>query len=106
MSRFESSCPGKAILDKIRQYKENNDEVVYLDTHYDNYLETQEGKPACPSLPERFPGWKLYGKVAELCEENDKCFKETFGSIELVSYLSENKYDSVELIGWCLISVF
>ncbi|MGI6630598.1 MAG: cysteine hydrolase family protein [Bacillota bacterium] len=92
----------KPILDKIRQYKENNDEVVFtFDTHYDNYLETQEGKNLpVPHCLKDSPGWKLYGKVAELCEENDKCFhKETFGSIELVSYLSENKYDSVELIG-------
>ena len=33
------------IISKIKEYEANNDEVVYtLDTHGENYMETQEGK--------------------------------------------------------------
>ncbi|MGI6066659.1 MAG: cysteine hydrolase family protein [Bacillota bacterium] len=92
----------KAICAKIEEYKENGDEVVFtLDTHFCSYLMTQEGKnlpvPHCFWHTE---GWHLYGKVADLCQDEDRCFeKETFGSTELAHYLEKNEYDCVELVG-------
>lgn len=90
------------IADKIGQYRRNNDEVVFtFDTHYEDYLSTQEGR----NLPVRHcirdtAGWELYGSISGLCEETTRCFeKNTFGSLELASYMAENKYDSVELVG-------
>lgn len=99
------------IADKIKEYKNSGDEVCFtLDTHYDNYLSTQEGI----HLPfvhcvKGTQGHKLFGKVAELKENTDKCFeKETFGSKELFEYLADKKYESVELCGVvtniCIIS--
>lgn len=92
----------KTIGQKIQLYKHNGDEVVFtLDTHMDNYLETQEGK----KLPishciKNTEGWKLYGEVAKLCDNTTKSFeKVTFGSLELAAYLEKNRYDYVELIG-------
>ena len=53
------------IAEKIRSYGKGN--VFYtLDTHYDNYLETREGK----NLPvvhciKNTPGWDVYGKTKQ-----------------------------------------
>ena len=50
------------IAAKIKEYEESGDEIVYtLDTHADNYLNTQEGK----NLPvthciKGTDGWGLY----------------------------------------------
>jgi len=48
----------KAIGQKIEQYKQNGDEVVFaLDTHNDNYLQTPEAeKPACSTLYQEYGG--------------------------------------------------
>ncbi|MEL7568265.1 MAG: isochorismatase family cysteine hydrolase [Dehalobacterium sp.] len=92
----------KAICNKIEQYKHNNDEVVFtFDTHGTDYLQTQEGKNLpVPHCFRNSEGWNLYGKVSDFCGQGDKCFhKKTFGSMELAAYLTQNKYDSVELIG-------
>lgn len=92
----------KAICEKIEQYKQNGDEVVFtFDTHNSDYLQTQEGKNLpVPHCFRNTEGWDLYGRVAQFCDAGDKCFeKETFGSMELAAYLSQNRYDCIELIG-------
>jgi len=92
----------KAIGQKIEQYRQNSDEVIFtLDTHNDNYLQTQEGKNLpVPHCLRNTEGWTVYGKIADLCDETTKRFeKATFGSLELASYLGEKEYDRVELIG-------
>ena len=90
------------IYNKIKQYKENNDDVIYtFDTHYEDYLQTYEGK----NLPFKHcikgsNGHKLYGKVASLFTENDIYFeKETFPSLELANYLKDKEYQEIELCG-------
>ena len=86
----------------IQDYHENNDDVIFtFDTHQENYLETQEGR----NLPivhciENSDGWKLYGKVATLVQENDYCInKPGFGSLELGNYLADKNYQSITLVG-------
>jgi len=90
------------ICQKIEQYKQNGDEIVFtLDTHTDNYLQTQEGKklPVLHCL-RNTEGWNLYGKIADLCDETSKRFEKiTFGSLELAAYLTNKEYDCIELIG-------
>lgn len=90
------------ILDKIRQYRQSGDEVVFtFDTHDADYKETQEGK----KLPvehciKNTEGWNLYGKISSAQTDADQCFqKNTFGSLKLAEYLAENGYDRVELVG-------
>lgn len=92
----------KAICEKIEQYQKNKDEVVFtFDTHGQDYLQTREGK----NLPvshciKNSKGWNLHGKVADLCDQDHRCFnKETFGSMELAEYLKKDEYDEIELIG-------
>ncbi len=91
-----------SIVQKIQQYKNNNDEIIFtFDTHATDYLNTQEGR----NLPVQHcvkgtKGWELYGKVAEFCDEKTKCFeKNTFGSMDMAEYLKKNHYEQVELVG-------
>lgn len=90
------------IAEKIKEYRNNNDEIIFtLDTHNENYLNTLEGKnlpiPHCIINTE---GHNLYGKIADLKSDTDKCFlKCTYGSDELFEYLKNRDYISVELCG-------
>jgi nicotinamidase-related amidase len=89
------------IIQLIKDYKENNDEIIYtLDTHYDNYSETLEGKylpiPHCIKNTE---GWQLYGKTKDLLKDC-KCFeKNTFPSLDLANYLVGKDYVDITLVG-------
>jgi len=96
------------IVKKIAEYE--NDEVIYtLDTHFDNYTDTFEGK----NLPishciKGTDGHALYGQLKELLKDK-KCFeKNTFPSLELGKYLESKDYDKIELCGLvsniCVIS--
>lgn len=87
----------EGIATKIWEYMESGDYVIFtMDTHKDNYLETQEGK----CLPTKHcikgtQGWELYGKVGEMYEqyksnENIKRVeKPTFGSTTLGRVLTD-----------------
>ena len=95
------------ILNKIKEYEANNDHIIYtLDTHYDEYLETQEGKglPIKHCIHET-EGHALYGKIfdhyyQETYESNEVVFKDSFGSVDLMKMLIERKqYDVIELVG-------
>ena len=80
-------------------------EVVYTrDTHFDNYLETQEGK----NLPvvhciKGSAGWQLDPRIAALCTDKSRIFdKPTFDSIDLAAYLKENQdLEHITLLGLC-----
>ncbi len=90
------------IIRKIGEYKQSGGEVVFtFDTHYENYMQTQEGRNLpVPHCLQNSKGWNLYGKVADICDESTKRFeKVTFGSMKLAEYLKEKQYDSVELVG-------
>ncbi len=102
----------KGIAGKIREYKDSGDEVVYtLDTHEQNYLDTQEGK----NLPVEHcikgsEGFELVEDLKELLQDC-LCFeKPTFGSLKLGNYINSNedKYESIEICGLvsniCVIS--
>ncbi len=98
------------VCDKIKRCIEDGYEVVFtLDTHYDNYLETQEGKKLpVPHCIKGTRGHELYGDAKKYAE-NAKIFeKNTFGSVELAEYIANGRYESVELIGLvsniCVIS--
>ena len=90
------------IAEKIAAYRREGEYVAFtLDTHYDDYLQTLEGKnlpvPHCIKGTE---GHKLYGKTAKQKLPCDMVFeKNTFPSLELAEYLKQKNYDSVELVG-------
>ena len=89
----EKVIPG--IAAKIREYEESGDEIVYtLDTHFENYMETQEGKNL--PVPHCIKGSDGHGLCEELkdCLAGKKVFeKPTFGSMELAGYIKENASD-------------
>ena len=90
------------IVEKIKQYRDNGDEVLFtFDTHDENYMSTQEGRllPIAHCVKDT-DGHKLYGRVADLVMEPDKAFyKNTFGSDDLYQYLKHEQFESIELVG-------
>lgn len=89
------------IVKKINEYIKNNDEIIFtLDTHYENYMKTKEGENLpIPHCIKDTKGHELYGKVKDLANGHLLIEKETFGSKELMKYLENKEYKSVELIG-------
>lgn len=102
--------PGADSIDKgiaglVRKYMDNDDIVIYTaDTHYENYLDTQEGKrlPVKHCL-EGTEGWQFFGETGEAYHreyETGKmflCEKETFGSSLLLKMLKDlNKSDDIK----------
>ena len=101
----------EVIEKKIKKYLKNNDDIIYtLDTHYDNYLNTQEGKrlPTVHCI-DGTKGQQVYGNVGKYLKDAKKVFKKnTFGSLELGKFLKTQDYSEVELVGlvtnMCIIS--
>ena len=90
------------IANLIDKYHNNSDDVVFtLDTHYDDYMNTNEGKSLqVPHCIKETIGHNLYGKVSQSAKESDLLFeKNTFGSDKLFEYLKNNRYSSIELVG-------
>lgn len=89
------------IVNKTLKYKYENQDIVFsLDTHYENYKSTKEGKNLpVPHCLKGQKGHELFGKVKDLSKGHLLIEKETFGSKDLMKYLENNKYDQVELIG-------
>ena len=94
------------IEQKIRLYEQEGSEVIFTqDTHYENYLETEEGK----HLPvihcqDKSPGHEIYGSIKKLSSGKKIFLKETFGSLELANYLKSRtdagvEYEAIELCG-------
>ena len=92
----------EVILKKIKDYKKNNDDIIYtLDTHDEKYLNTIEGS----NLPiihciKGTSGHALYGKLKDEIRMDSIVFeKSTFGSLDLGMYLKDKSYSEIELCG-------
>jgi len=93
-----------AVKEKIRSYPVE-DVIATMDTHPENYLETQEGK----NLPvthcvKGTEGWKIRPDIAELLEGAKIYEKPTFGSTTLaedLKALSDKEEIELEIIGLC-----
>ncbi len=91
-----------AIAAKIAAYHASHNDVAFtMDTHTEDYLNTQEGrKLPVPHCILRSPGWALYGETAKAQASADKVIqKPAFPSFTLGSWLQEQGYDQVELVG-------
>lgn len=106
-----AELPEQRIAEKIRSYRQNNDDVVFtLDTHEENYLSTQEGRNLpIPHCIRNTNGWQLFGTIAALRKDTDLCFeKSAFGSDDLYEWLKTTDYTSIEFVGLvsniCVIS--
>ena len=90
---------------KIEEYSNSSSDVIIYtrDTHYDNYLETQEGKNLpVPHCINRTHGWEIAdGLYRQGCKVVDK---PSFGSTWLPQYIISNynnRIDSIEIVGLC-----
>lgn len=95
---------------KIKEW--DGDIALTQDTHYDDYLETEEGKnlPIIHCLNRSY-GHMIHKTIMDelKLKENKRFFeKTTFASKELVDYIIANNYTDVEFVGLvtdiCVIS--
>lgn len=100
----EAAAIVDAVKDKIRSYPSENI-IATMDTHYDNYMETQEGKYLpVPHCIKGTDGWKIRPEIAELLKDAKIYEKPTFGSTALavdLKALSEREELELELVGLC-----
>lgn len=93
-----------AIVPYVKEVIENFDGKVFFtrDTHFDDYLSTQEGN----NLPVKHcikgtMGWEIRKELDDL-RKTDAIDKLTFGSKDLVDILEkENDIESITFIGLC-----
>ena len=91
------------IAAKIAACRAAGGDVAFtMDTHGPDYLSTQEGrKLPIPHCLLNSEGWQLYGRTGQALEkERDMVIgKPTFPSLWLGSWLKQQGYDRVELVG-------
>ena len=95
----ESISPAIARL--IKEFRENNDDVVFTyDTHDADYLNTTEGKYLpVPHCLKGSDGWALYPEINALLGDALVFEKPGFGSKELGHYIEKHQYDEIYLCG-------
>lgn len=106
------------VVEKLKNIDKGNTVVLFTkDTHYENYLETFEGK----MLPvehciENTPGWSINKEISSIVDhtegmirfssdkiKNSRIYKNTFGSDDLRDFLLQHKdkFNEVEFVGLC-----
>ena len=93
------------VVEKINSF--DGEIIVTYDTHFENYMETSEGKKLpVPHCIKGTDGWALDRQIQNAL--NGKKYttveKPTFGSVELpeiIKQMAGNEAFSVELIGLC-----
>ena len=94
----------EAVKEKIRSYPAA-DVIATMDTHGENYMESQEGKYLpVPHCIKGSDGWQIRPDIAELLEDAKIYEKPTFGSTALAADLkdiAEAEEIELELIGLC-----
>ena len=91
------------VAEKIQKAKEEGTDVIFtLDTHEENYLDTQEGKQLpVPHCIKNTEGWMLVPELRPLAGGCMSVEKPTFGSTRLAHIVGRAGYDEIELIGLC-----
>lgn len=88
---------------KVKEAEENGKVIIFTkDTHYENYLDTEEGKnlpvPHCIINTE---GWEITDKI-EVPNDANILQKNTFGAKFLSDYLLMcDNIKNIELVGLC-----
>lgn len=99
-----------AVAEKIRSFQGRI--YVTYDTHFENYMETAEGKKLpVPHCIEGTPGWELAPAVKAALDEADEVSvtmltKPTFGSTLLTAHIEKQcrlwgTPDEIEFVGLC-----
>lgn len=97
-----------AVTEKIQKYQAENQPIIFTkDTHFENYMETQEGKNLpVPHCIKGSKGWELCDSILKLISGKEyKIYeKVTFGSSQYAQDLGHGLYNQVtevELVGLC-----
>lgn len=100
----------QAIVLRVVEKIKTTGDVVYVtkDTHYADYLDTQEGKllPVPHCIAETY-GWNIEKNVQNALDEREEVYtyeKETFGSVDLGAALDlvwGDNLDEIILVGLC-----
>ena len=105
LGTFEAEAIVEKVASKINNF--DGDIIVTFDTHYEDYMETNEGKKLpVPHCIKGTDGWELNETVKTALKNKEFCSveKSTFGSVKLPE-LIKNKYDAnnieIEFIGLC-----
>lgn len=94
----------QAIVEKVYEKVKGFDGPVFftLDTHGENYLQTQEGRllpvPHCIKGSE---GWQLHPLLAPFSNAENCVEKPTFGSFALIEKLRPLAPDAITCVGLC-----
>ena len=93
----------KAIVPYVKKLIEDFDGKVLFtrDTHFDDYMDTQEGKnlPVYHCILDTW-GWQIHPEL-EALRNTDPIDKVTFGSSALPKILKAEKPESVTFVGLC-----
>lgn len=100
----------QAIVPRVVEKIKTTGDIVYVtkDTHYADYLDTQEGKllPVPHCIAETY-GWNIEKNVQNALDEREEVYtyeKETFGSVDLGAALNlvwDDNLDEIILVGLC-----
>ena len=94
----------EAVKEKIRSYPPK-DVIATMDTHFENYMQTQEGRYLPVSHCVRgTEGWEIRPEIVDLLKGAKVYEKPTFGSMQLAEDLkaaAEKEEIELELIGLC-----
>ena len=100
----EAAAIVEAVKEKIRFFPAA-DVIATMDTHGENYMDTQEGKYLpVPHCIKGSDGWRIRADIAELLSGAKIYEKPTFGSTALAADLKElsrREEIELELIGLC-----
>lgn len=93
------------IAEKIIEYDKNGDMVIFTrDTHFEDYLNTQEGnKLPIKHCIRNTDGWNIVDNIDSLVNDNQKTYidKLSFGYDNWCSYYGQLKDSDIELTGVC-----
>lgn len=107
------------IVNKLKEYENTETLILFTkDTHYDNYMDTQEGHNLpVPHCINGTPGWSIAKPISSLVDNgifykysdediiNSRILKETFGSIRLAKLIADlakqHTIEEVIFMGFC-----
>lgn len=76
--------------------------VFTQDTHGDDYLKTREGVLLpVPHCIKGTPGWEIIPELQPYAAGKRIFCKQTFGSLDLMTYIKEQQFLVIEVLGLC-----
>ena len=91
------------VVSKVKSAKECGKDIIFtMDTHQENYSETQEGKklPIAHCI-KGSKGWEIIPQLWELTQDCMILEKPSFGSTQLAHIAARGQYERIELVGLC-----